>query len=297
MPVDKGLVEVSSPPTLRVVSVLEYLAAHRGGQSAAQIADALTLNRSTAGAILGTLDARGWVTRLPDLTYELGPALIPISERAGEALAPPGRVAAELERLADRVGCAAGLSTIHRNRLLVVALTGDRGPVPAGISAGTHVPLAPPSGAAMIAHANPARQTAWLGRAGIDARAEFEDVLSAIRRNGVGVWGRGANMSAMTLIAEAVQVLSEHPSNAALSERLIALFASLIGSPYDLDKTDDTVAVSLITAPVFSANGVAQWELQIAPFHPALPRPAREQMIAEIKRTAGDLGRLVATAR
>jgi hypothetical protein len=228
-----------------------------------------------------------WVTRLPDLTYELGPALIPISARAGEALAPPGLLAAELERLADRVGCAARLSTIHRNRLMVNALTGDRGPVPAGISAGTRLPLDPPSGAAMIAHADPARQSAWLSRASIDARAEFEDVLSAIRRNGVGVWVRGANMSAMTLIAQAVQVLSEHPSNAALSERLIALFSWLIGSAYDVENTAETIAVSLITAPVF----------QIAPFNPAVARSVREQMIAEITTAASDLGRVMATVR
>jgi hypothetical protein len=238
-----------------------------------------------------------WVTRLPDLTYELGPALIPISARAGEALAPPGLLAAELERLADRVGCAARLSTIHRNRLMVNALTGDRGPVPAGISAGTRLPLDPPSGAAMIAHADPARQSAWLSRASIDARAEFEDVLSAIRRNGVGVWVRGANMSAMTLIAQAVQVLSEHPSNAALSERLIALFSSLIGSAYNVENTAETIAVSLITAPVFNASGDAQWELQIAPFKPAVARSVREQMIAEITTAASDLGRVMATAR
>ena len=288
--VDKGVAEISSPPTLRVVSVVEFLAAHRGGQSSAQIADALALNRSTAGAILTTLDACGWVTRLPDLSYELGPALIPINQRARETLPKPGRVAAELERLADRVGCAAGLSTIHRDQLMVVALTGDRGPVPAGIAAGIRVPLHPSSGAAMIAYADTARRTAWLHRADIDTRTELEHVLTAIRTNGVGMWGLGANMSAMTLIAQVLRVLPEHPSNSAVNERLIALFTSLIGSAYDLDHlTDEAVTVSLITAPVFNADGDAQWELQIAPFDPALPNTGREHMITEIKATAQKL--------
>jgi hypothetical protein len=40
----------------------------------------------------------------------------------------------------------------------------------------------------------------------------------------------------------------------------------LIGSAYDLYDTDETVPVSLITAPVFNTAGDAQWELQIAPF-------------------------------
>jgi hypothetical protein len=106
------------------------------------------------------------------------------------------------------------------------------------------------------------------------------------------MWGRGANMSAMTLIAEAVQVLSEHPLNRALSERLIALFTSLMGSAYDLDKVGDEPApVSLITAPIFNADGEAQWELHIAPFRPSLSPAERTNMIAEIKSTARELGR------
>ncbi|MCW2687589.1 MAG: hypothetical protein JWR37_2479 [Mycobacterium sp.] len=63
----------------------------------------------------------------------------------------------------------------------------------------------------------------------------------------------------------------------------------LIGSAYDLYDTDETVPVSLITAPVFNAAGDAQWELQIAPFHQGLPATERDRMIAEIKATAREL--------
>lgn len=59
-------------------------------QSSAQIAVQLHLSRSTVGPILAALDEKGWVIRLPDLTYQLGAALIAISERAPAHAASPG---------------------------------------------------------------------------------------------------------------------------------------------------------------------------------------------------------------
>ncbi|MFC6012157.1 helix-turn-helix domain-containing protein [Nocardia lasii] len=110
----------ASPPTDRVVSVVELLAA-RAPLHAAAIADTLELSRSTVGAILTTLDARSWVQRLPDLTYRLGPAF-PHHVRPANQLAMPPNAQNALRALADRVGCGAALAAVTERSMTFVAL-------------------------------------------------------------------------------------------------------------------------------------------------------------------------------
>ena len=164
MPTGKYDDESSSPPTRRVISVVEFLTVRERPQSAAQIADGLALSRSTVGAILTALDSQGWVTRLADLTYQLGPALIAISDRARPALPRPAEINEELDRLADLLNCNVGLSTRHRRHLIVVAAALGRGGMLPGFGSGTRMPLSPPAGAALIAHADESAQQAWLAR-------------------------------------------------------------------------------------------------------------------------------------
>ncbi|HTY33629.1 helix-turn-helix domain-containing protein [Mycobacterium sp.] len=280
-----------SPPTLRVISVVEFLTLRERPQSSAQIADGLGLSRSTVGAILAALDDQGWVTRLPDLTYRLGPGLIAISERARPALPRPNVVDAELERLADSVGCAVGLSTVHRRQLIIVAVTALRGHVPAGISSGTRLPLAPPAGASIIAHADKTAQRDWLGRGKPKEIKRLRRTLEVIRETGIGVWGAGAAVETVDVIADVVSFLSEDPSSAQLRNRVVALLGSLNGTAYEPEQLaiDDELPVSVLTAPVFDSDGTARWELQIGPFRPAVSRPQRQRYIDELRHTADRL--------
>ncbi|MCW2650419.1 MAG: hypothetical protein QOE41_4204 [Mycobacterium sp.] len=296
MPSGKPAADSSSPPTLRVISVVEFLTVRDRPQSSAQIADQLHLSRSTVGAILAALDEKGWVIRLPDLTYQLGPALIAISERARPTLPHPEHVGAELDRLAQRLDCAAGLSTVHRGQLIVVAVTMDRGRIPAGIASGTRLPLVPPAGASIIAHSDAVVQQAWLARVKPGDVAQFRRLLSVIQDTGVGVWGAGAtDIENVDVIADVVSFLSDKPASAQLRNRVVQLLSSLNGNPYEPAQlgVDRELPVSVLTAPVFDVEGVARWELQIGPFQPAVTRADRQRYIRELTSTARRLTRNV----
>ncbi len=60
---DKGA--TASPPTDRVVAVIELLAGRDEACTIAEVADALGLSRSTVGAVLGSLDAHGGSAATP----------------------------------------------------------------------------------------------------------------------------------------------------------------------------------------------------------------------------------------
>lgn len=286
----------SSPPTMRVISVVEFLTVRDRPQTSAQIADGLHLSRSTVGAILTALDEQGWVSRLTDRTYQLGPALIAISERARPTLPHPEIVGAELDMLAHRVDCAAGLSTMHRDQLIVVAVTAHRGRIPAGIASGTRLPLVPPAGASIIAHADTATQQAWLARSKPTDHAHFRRLLGSIRQTGVGVWGVDAtDIKTVDVIGDVVSFLSEQPASEKLRHRVVRLLSSLNGEAYEPVElaVDDELPVSVLTAPVLDKAGTARWELQIGPFEPAVSRPARQRYIRELTSTASRLAKRV----
>ena len=288
MPAGNPVTVSTSPPTQRVISVVEFLTVRDRPQSAAEIADGLDLSRSTVGAILAALDHKGWVVRLPDLTYRLGPALIAISERARPALPHADVVDDELDRLAERVDCAVGLSTVHHDQMIVVAVAMHTGHIPAGIAAGTRVPLAPPAGASIVAHSDADVQNAWLARGRRQDAAQLRQLLTTIRDGGVGVWGAGAAIDTVDVIADVVSFLSDNPASAALRDRVIRLLSSLNGMPYDPHQlaVDDDLPVSVLTTPVFDTAGNAKWELQIGPFRDAVGPADRERYIRELTSTA-----------
>ncbi|WP_281426166.1 helix-turn-helix domain-containing protein [Mycobacterium spongiae] len=274
--------------------MVEFLTVRERPQSSAEIADGLGLSRSTVGAILAALDEQGWVVRLPDRTYRLGPGLIAIGERARPMLPHPDVVHDELDGLARRVGCAVGLSTVHGDQLIVVALAARGGRVPAGFASGTRLPLEPPGGASIIAFADEAEQDAWLARSKPDDAPRFRRVLEVIRQTGVGVWGASAaDIETVDVIADVVSFLSAHPASAQLRDRLLSRLSSLAGNAYEPAQLslDDELPVSVITTPVFGAAGRAQWELQVGPFKSAVSREERKRIIDELLASAARLAR------
>ncbi|MFI6867216.1 helix-turn-helix domain-containing protein [Nocardia sp. NPDC050406] len=293
MPTGKtGAVE-SSPPTRRVISVVELLTAHHSSMTAAEIADTLDLNRSTVGAILAALGDSGWVRRLPDLSYELGPALAAIGHRATAAQRDWEWLHAELERLAARVGCGAALTAITGEELEFLAVTRDRGLVPGGIEAGIRFPLLAPAGAAIIAHAGAARQRDWLETAVPERRADYAAVLETLRTEGYSAWRLAPDsIPTLRVLADVVDHLAEHPTSKDLRGRVLALLATVGGAPYDPATMNgaDALPLSYLSAPVFDAEGHAAMELQIGPLRSAVTRAERLRYIEELTAAAGRLG-------
>lgn len=281
----------SSPPTQRVVSIVELLAAGPRPLTSAEIADSLELNRSTAGAILAALAERGWVHRLPDLSYELGPALAAIGRHADGGRDDRAWLDRELARLADRVDCGAALTTITLDHLEFLAVTRDRYTV--GIESGARIPLLAPAGAAIIAHWGTARQQDWLETRGPERRDEYRAVLATLRETGYCAWRlEPDSLPNLRVLSEVADHLADQPASSELRGRVLAQLAAIGGSAYDRATMDSAVAlpVSYISAPVFDGGGHAVMELQIGPLREDVTRPERRRYLTELAAAARRIG-------
>ncbi|AVP70622.1 SelB domain-containing protein [Prescottella equi] len=287
---DKGA--TASPPTDRVVAVIELLAGRDEACTIAEVADALGLSRSTVGAVLGSLDAHGWVRRDADLRYRLGARLASIGEAARSAAGVPPGLDAALAKLSAQVDCGAALGVVTATEMTFLAVDAGRGRLPAGITVGTGLPLRAPAGAAVIAFADQARRRAWLDTLPPELRAETAEALELIRTTGVGMWGIGAaDPGMLDVLAEVVEHLGDDPTRNALRGRVLDLLGGISGRPYGADDlaSERALPVSYLVAPVFDADGRAAWELQIGPLRSAVGRDERAHYIEGLTRTAREL--------
>lgn len=282
-----------SPPTDRVVAIVELLAAEPRGSSVAEVTERLELSRSTVTSVLTALEHAGWVRRGPDRSYTLGPGLVGVADAVRNSLPLSDGVSDVLSALADRIGCGVALSVVQGEQLTFLEVTRGRGRIPAGVTAGTRLPLHAPVGATVIAHAEQARQDAWLGGAPESQRYALERLLAQIRRTGVAVFQmRETDASLLDVLADVVELLAEHPTRTVLRERVFGLIASLSGHPYTTAELDgDTpLPVSYLIAPVRDSRGEATYELQIGPLRPAVTKAERDTLVRELLATADALG-------
>ncbi len=137
----------ASPPTERVVAVLDFLARHphdRFGVS--ELARRLGLSKPTCLGIVTTLTVSDYLVRdSRDKTYRLGPALISLGHTAQESLRVDPAARAELRRLSAISGTTAALSAVIDDRITVLELVGPPG-ADVGVRVGQSYPFAPPVG-------------------------------------------------------------------------------------------------------------------------------------------------------
>ena len=137
----------ASPPTERVVAVLDFLARHphdRFGVS--ELARRLGLSKPTCLGIVTTLTDSDYLVRdSRDKTYRLGPALISLGHTAQESLRVDPAARAELRRLSTISGTTAALSAVIDDRITVLELVGPPG-ADVGVRVGQSYPFAPPVG-------------------------------------------------------------------------------------------------------------------------------------------------------
>lgn len=153
-----------SPPTQRVVAVLNFLARHphdRFGLS--ELARRLGLSKPTCLGIVTTLTEAGYLVRDgQDKSYRLGPALIALGHTAQESLRVSPAARDELRRLSAAYGTTAALSAVVDDRITVLDLVTPPS-VPAPVQAGQSYPFAPPVGLMFVLWDDDALGT-WLSR-------------------------------------------------------------------------------------------------------------------------------------
>ncbi len=149
----------SSPPTERVVSILDFLAQHphdRFGLSA--LARRLGLSKPTCLGILTTLTESDYLIRdAGDKTYRLGPRLISLGHTAQESMRVNPAAREELRRLSANYDTTAALSAVIDDRITLLELVGPpsvdvgvtegrSGTTGESVRVGQSYPFAPPVG-------------------------------------------------------------------------------------------------------------------------------------------------------
>ena len=108
-----------SPPTLRVVAIMEELAASTQPLRTSTLSRRLGLSRSTCTAILSTLERTGWLER-NDQGYFPGLGLVPLSSAVSRWLPSMREVGVILRDLAAQVEGSVLLNTPSNERYKVV---------------------------------------------------------------------------------------------------------------------------------------------------------------------------------
>jgi DNA-binding IclR family transcriptional regulator len=137
----------ASPPTSRVVRVLDFMSRHPQGRfGLSDLARRVDLSKPTCLGIVTTLAEAGYVIRDGrDKTYRLGPALITLGHRAQESMRVNPAAREELRRLSVCFATTAALSAVVDDRITLLELVAPLG-TRVGVEVGQSYPFAPPVG-------------------------------------------------------------------------------------------------------------------------------------------------------
>ncbi|WP_179472748.1 helix-turn-helix domain-containing protein [Mycolicibacterium vinylchloridicum] len=254
--------QASSPPTGRVIAVMEMLGADPGRQfSLAEISRRLDISRATGHAILATLVAHEWVTRDPrSARYAWGPAIASLAK-------PADLFRGELEELAAATGTQVYLARREANSLVIIDVTGESLTAPR-IGRGTKTPFVAPFGRDYVAWSNPEAQQAWLeaiGQPSDALRTRISAVLAETRDRGFVV----ERLTREYLrVYSALQALSGDGEVDAITAQLARAFADL--SVIDVLPSElgegATHSIATVSAPITDSDGAVIMSVTAAPF-------------------------------
>jgi DNA-binding IclR family transcriptional regulator len=264
-----------SPPTDRVVAVLEYLAANPNGASASSAARALHLNGSTCAVLLASLQRSRWVERAPDKTYRLGAGLLSVVDAMRSRFPLLGAGEAVLRRLSEELGCACVLTRIHASHILVVAAS--RSEELGGSGTDRRFPIDPPYGSVAVAWRTADQIEDWLDLSATPLtradRARYRRFLADIRERRYAVWRLDErDQPLLGRVREMLDELRGDPHSEALRERLVRLFATFGRHGYLASELarDRSVPVSYMIAPIFGPDGQPHYEIVVQLLRPAM---------------------------
>jgi DNA-binding IclR family transcriptional regulator len=137
----------ASPPTGRVVAVLDYLAGHpQDSFGLSELSRRVGVSKPTCLGIITTLTDSGYLIRdSQDKTYRLGPALIALGHSAQESMRVNPAARDALRNLSRDFDTTAALSAVVDDRITLLEMVAPAGVRPA-VQVGQSYPFAPPVG-------------------------------------------------------------------------------------------------------------------------------------------------------
>ena len=263
--------ETASPPTGRVLDVLELLAQRdRDGPRLTDVIEELGITRATAHSILTTLCDRGWASRDPtDKTFSIGTELGIAAARAESA-----RPLAQATRHA-----ASSLATNVRDSTSVTERVGDSLVItvfepgadqPTLSRPGDRVPFAAPFGPAFAAWEQEADRRAWRERSGVTnvtVAERLEEQLAVTRDRGYSV---ERLTPAVARTAQLIGTLRGESLPMTLRQIIDEVLVEIttVGSLPDEAPDGKPYPVTALSAPVFDHHGRVVLNLAIHPFRP-----------------------------
>lgn len=281
----------SSPPTRRVVDVVELLTEQAG--TAIRLSDivkALNLNQATAFAIMKELVDAGWVTRDPARkTFSIGGGLVSLAQKIDRS--PSIRQAAEstLRTVAIETGYAGSVSERSAEELLITAFVDASDPAhgqwrPA---VGERLPFAAPFGPAFAAWDPEKARAAWIERCGVTGqgfRGQLAQLLADTLAQGYSVERTSPEMVSAIPVMVRLQA-------AAISESVRAdldkVLVEITNGPAAQSGSGQRQYVGAVTAPVFGPAGNVTHNISLHPFTPLSAR--RIDQLGRRLRLAADM--------
>jgi DNA-binding IclR family transcriptional regulator len=248
-----------SPPTQRVVSLLDHFGAHPGqGFGLSELARALDMSKPTCLGIVTTLTESGYLVCEPyEKTYRLGPALVGVGRAAAQGFAAAHHAAARLPALAAGFGTTCTASAVIGDQIVLLAAATADGRPPA-VPVGQRYPFAPPVGLMYVLWDGDDAFEHWLARPAtlpvtLD-RDHLKTVVAECRDRGYLVEGLTETGRRLHSLMAGVAAYDLPPE----VRELVGEMASTLGERVYLGSDLSARGrhrVSLIAAPTYDSSG------------------------------------------
>lgn len=279
---------MASPPTSRVVAVLDLLASAPTGLSASSIAKSLGLSGSTAATILTTLHEAAYVERLPDKTYQLGTGLLRLFEGLRTSHPMLGVAYEELERLSAAVRCGSTLARIGSEDVEIIQSAGSIAEF--HNPPGHRAPIYPPHGSPAVAWRSARDIDKWLTTApqalNAKEREAMKAVLASIRRLGYAVYGVEQDVHTMIERIHGMLDVIQFDSEMLKNQVRYATVAGIWMYPSEEIAARRSKSVSFVIAPVFGADGTPRYLLTLHVMRDSVSASELDHYVGKLKETA-----------
>ncbi|MCA0157927.1 helix-turn-helix domain-containing protein [Tsukamurella sp. M9C] len=246
----------TSPPTERVVAVLDFLSRHeRERFGISELARRVGLSKPTCLGIAATLVESGYLIRDDrDKTYRLGPALIPLGRAARTSLRADPAGGDVLAGLWEAFGHPVSLSGVVGDRVTVLDVAVDPGR-PAMVTVGDSYPFTPPIGLMYVLWDRTGRLERWLARDHVRADGDrLARVIETCRADGYLV--ELLTPAGQQLYRLMAGVPGDIPAELrALIGEVVAGIGDRVHLRGEAEDGGAAQNVSVISAPVFDGDG------------------------------------------
>jgi DNA-binding IclR family transcriptional regulator len=248
-----------SPPTQRVVTLLDYLAARPDDQfGLSELARALDMSKPTCLGIVATLVDSAYLTcDTATKTYRLGPALARVGRCAQNNSVAIDAAGRHLARLSEQFKTSCTASAVFGNTITILASTDAPGREPF-VPVGQRYPFAPPMGLMHVAWQDDAAFERWLEvPPTVPMRLDREELKSIVEDSR----RRGFLVEALTSAGRQLHSLVAGVAAYDLPTELRELVGEMVANLGERVYLDSDLAartsypVSVVAAPTFDEQG------------------------------------------